>query len=482
MSKILFISSEAFPLSKTGGLGDVAGSLPNALLKQQQDVRLVIPAYRGTLEKLKQYTRIAQTRYYGLDVSIMESRLPGTKLSIWLVSCPSLFDRQGGPYNDEYGNGWKDNALRFAVFCHAAVDLAMDTFKNGWQPELIHCNDWQTGLVPALLSLRKNAPPSVFTIHNLAYQGIFDQQTFSDLHLPQELWHIDGVEFYDQFSFIKGGLSYATKINTVSPTYAKEICTSEHGYGLDGLLTHRQQDLSGIINGIDTKHWNPGTDEYLIEKYNARSLNKKSVNKTVLQEELGLDIDAQIPLIGMVSRLVEQKGLEIILQSLPELNKLALQIVILGTGDTHFEIQLAEWASEHPSMIKVIIGYDEALAHRIEAACDIYMMPSRFEPCGLNQLYSLRYGSLPVVTAVGGLVDTVRDAEYDKSHDIINMNGFIMPSHDATGLISTIKRALSNYAEKKSWRQLQKNAMSDDHSWLNSAEQYIKLYQSALQK
>lgn len=481
MSRILYITSEAFPLIKTGGLADVAGSLPTALLKQSQDVRLLMPAYSEVLKKLKRRKVLAETTYYNLAVKIIETRLPGTNVIVWLVDCPAAFDRPGGPYADKQGNPWHDNALRFAILCHAAVDIALNKLKLSWKPNLVHCNDWQTGLVPALLSLHKRRPATVFTIHNLAYQGVFDQQTFDDLHLPGELWHMGGIEYHGNMSFIKGGLAYATKITAVSPTYAKEILLPEYSFGLDGLLKHRIKDLSGILNGIDEKNWNPGTDKYLSQKYNRRSLNKKLINKTVLQKKLKLPVDETIPMLGLVSRLVEQKGLEIILQSLAILLTKPLQIVMLGTGETHYEIQLNKWAQMYPQRFKVVIGYDESLAHQIEAACDMYLMPSSFEPCGLNQLYSLRYGSLPIATKVGGLADTVIDAS---NINIKNKtaNGFMLKSKTALALLSTIDSAIKLYQKPEIWRQLQQNAMSGDFSWQTSAAHYIKLYKQALKK
>jgi starch synthase len=481
MSKILYVSSEAFPLIKTGGLADVAGSLPPALLKLSQDVRLLLPAYPEVLNKTSKSKKVASITYYNLPVDILETRLPGSNVFVWLVDCPSLFNRPGGPYTDELGNAWLDNALRFTVFCHAAVDLALDNLQLQWQADIVHCNDWQTGLIPAFLSLRPKRPATIFTIHNLAYQGIFDQQTFTDLHLPAELWHIDGLEFHGQLSFIKGGLAYADKINAVSPNYAKEILEPEYGYGLSGLLKHREKDLCGILNGIDEKHWNPGTDEYLQQKYNWRTLNKKPLNKTALQNELSLTVDESAPMIGMVSRLVEQKGLDFILVSLNELLSMPLQMVILGTGELHYETHLSDLANHFPNRLKVIIGYDEPLSHRIEAASDIFLMPSIFEPCGLNQLYSLRYGTLPVVTHVGGLADTITDA----SETNINngtANGFMLETKSTDALVNTIQRALSLYQKPDTWRQLQITAMKGDFSWKTSAEHYIALYKQALDK
>ena len=479
MSKILYISSEAFPLIKTGGLGDVAGSLPAALLKQSQDMRLLLPAYPEVIKKITKNKIIAACEYYGLPVNIIETRLPGTKVITWLVDCPALFNRPGGPYSDSHGHAWHDNALRFAVFCLAAVDIALNNLKLNWQPDIVHSNDWQTGLVSALLSLHLERPATVFTIHNLAYQGLFDYRTFVDLQLPNELWNMNGLEFYGQLSFIKGGLAYSDRITTVSPSYAREILQPEYGYGLDGLLNSRSEHLTGILNGIDQKIWNPGDDEHLSQKYNRRSLDKKSVNKVDLQKQLGLPVNSELPMIGMISRLVEQKGLDIILQSLPTLLSMPVQIVVLGTGETHYEIQLSELARKHPDRLKVVIGYNETLAHRIEAASDIYLMPSTFEPCGLNQLYSLRYGTLPVVTPVGGLADTVINAD-DENINNKTANGFVLKSQTSTALISTLKNALLLFNKPAIWRQLQINAMSGDFSWQTRAEQYIALYQQTL--
>lgn len=476
MNKVLFISSEAFPLIKTGGLGDVAGSLPSALLKEKQDVRLLLPAYPEVMNKVENTKKRASMSYYNLPVDIIETRLPGTKVTVWLVDCPAAFDRPGGPYNDAHGHEWHDNALRFTIFCHAAVDIALNESELNWQPDIVHCNDWQAGLVPALLSLQPKRPATIFTIHNLAYQGVFSHQAFNDLHLPGELWSIEGIEFYGNASFIKGGIAFADKVTTVSPTYAKEILSPEFGYGLDGLLNSRGADLSGILNGIDDKHWNPGTDKYLEQKYNWRSIDKKTINKTRLQEELSLPVDDSVMMIGMVSRLVEQKGLDMILQSLPMVLPKKVQFVVLGTGEIHYEIQLTELAQQYPDQLKVIIGYNEPLAHRIEAASDVYMMPSIFEPCGLNQLYSLRYGTLPVVTPVGGLADTVFDANEE---NIANntANGFVVDQHSASGLYQAISHALECYAEPALWHQLQKNAMKGNFSWQASAEKYIELYE-----
>jgi len=481
MNKILFISSEAFPLIKTGGLGDVAGSLPNALLKKKQDIRLLLPAYPEVLGKLKKPIIRASTSYYGQAVNILECKLPGTELTTWLVDCPSLYSRPGGPYTDQHGEPWHDNALRFAVLCHAATDIATNQLALDWSADIVHANDWQTGLVPALFSLHSPRPATVFTVHNLAYQGLFDAETFFDLQLAESLWHFSGLEFYGQLSYMKGGLSYADKITTVSPTYAEEICTPQFGYGLDGLLRYREDDLEGILNGIDDTHWNPSKDHHLEQPFDQSSLDNKSANKLALQKQLGLPVDQSIPMLGMVSRLVEQKGLNIILECLPLLAHQTLQIVILGTGELHYEIALAEFAKQHPQLLSVTIGYNEALAHKIEAASDMYLMPSSFEPCGLNQLYSLRYASLPVVNSVGGLADTVVHANEENIKQGI-ANGFVLENYSSAALFVAVEEALVLYKKKKVWRQLQTNAMSCDHSWENSAVHYVNLYENLLKE
>ena len=480
MSKILFVSSEAFPLVKTGGLGDVAGTLPVVLQENAQDVRLLLPAYPEVLSKISKSKVRAVVTYYSLEVQILEALLPGSQVVVWLIHCPSLYSRPGGPYTDDQGHVWHDNALRFTLFCHAAVDIALQNIQLGWLPDVVHCNDWQTGLIPALLDLHPIRPATVFTIHNLAYQGVFDYQTFVDLHIPGQLWHLEGVEFHGNFSFIKGGIAYADEITTVSPGYANEILSPEFGYGLDGLLSSRSGHLTGVLNGIDEEHWNPDTDKDIKQKYNIKSLDKKVANKLALQEELSLPVDADIPMVGIISRLVEQKGFDTILQSMATiLLDIPVQMVILGTGETHYELLLFEWAHRYPDKLKVIIGYNEPLAHRVEAASDIYLMPSTFEPCGLNQLYSLRYGTLPIVTNVGGLADTVIDANKENLANK-TANGFVFEEQTFSGLLITLKRALTLYKKPKVWRQLQVNAMSGDFSWQTSAEHYIDIYLKAI--
>ena len=479
MNKVLFVSSEAYPLVKTGGLADVAGSLPRALINLNQDVRLLLPAYPTVLEKIAKPKLVDEQLHYGHVVQLLETRLPGSRVTVWLVNCPAAYDRPGTPYLDENGKEWKDNAFRFAILSQTAANVATGSSQVSWQPDVVHCNDWQTGLVPALLSTCKKRPATIFTIHNLSYQGLFHKKIFHELLLPPELWSMHGMEFHDQVSFIKGGLSYADRITTVSPTYAHEIQTPEFGYGLDTLLTYRKDKLSGILNGIDTDVWNPGTDACLKQKYNKRSLVKKIDNKTDLQMEIGLPQEKSIPLLGMISRLVEQKGLDTILDALPTLLQLPIQIVILGTGEQHFEALLTQLAIKFPDKLKVIIGYDECLSHRIEAAADIYLMPSKFEPCGLNQLYSLRYGTLPIVRNVGGLADAVIDTT-KSSIENHTATGFYIKDDSPSSLLSSVQSAIKLYQDAAIWKQLQLNAMGQDFSWHKSAEKYIELYNETI--
>lgn len=479
MHKILFLSSEVFPLIKTGGLADVAGSLPRALLKNKQDIRILLPAYREVLNNLKTYKVVAETFHYNQPVRILETTLPGTRVKTWLVENEHAFDRPGNPYLNAEGNSWIDNAFRYALFSQVAVDISLNRIGLKWQPDVVHCNDWQTGLVPALLSTYEKRPATIFTIHNMAYQGLFDAETFFGLGLPEQLWGLDGVEFHQLFSFMKGGLVYADRINTVSPSYAAEIQQNEFGYGLDGLLRFRKQRLSGIINGIDTDVWNPGTDKLLSQNYNRNTLAKKTINKTELQKYFGLPVSKDIPLIGMISRLVEQKGMDAILAAMKDLVKLPLQLVFLGNGAAIYEKSLLAWAAKCPDKVSVTIGYDEQLSHQIEAASDCYLMPSIFEPCGLNQLYSLRYATLPIASNVGGLADTVIDTQPQTIKNK-TANGFIVEENSAEAIHKAVSHALSSYQDKKLWRQLQLNAMKPDRSWQASAEQYLQLYDRAI--
>ena len=473
MKKILFVTSEVYPFIKTGGLADVSNSLPKALAQTGQDVKLVVPNYHA----LKIHEPVSERSIFKIGthtVRLLETMLPDSDVRIWLVDCPEYFDISGNPYVDYAGNAYSNNAERFALFCRAAIEIAMNRVDLDWKADIVHCHDWQTGLIPALLSLEYQCPPTVFTIHNLAYQGIFNGLMAATLQLPGQLLTPDGLEFHGMISFIKGGIAYADKITTVSPTYAQDIQTAELGYGLEGLLVYRDQDLIGIINGIDDD-WNPHDDPLIAKNYTVDTLIDKKENKKALQTHLNLPVDENVLLIGLISRLVEQKGIDMILGCLPEMVSYPIQFVLLGSGDKGFEKQLREFASANPHKLSLTLGYDEALAHLIEAGADVFLMPSRFEPCGLNQMYSQRYGTLPIVRRTGGLADTVVDT---LPSTIANKTatGFVFNEASEGSLLEAIKRAVILYSFPDIWHQIQVNAMSEDFSWKSSAEQYINVY------
>jgi starch synthase len=476
--KILFASSEVFPLIKTGGLADVAQALPCALHELNQDVRIIMPAYRDLNKLVKKTKLIASQVFLEGDVKLYETTLPESDVVIWLVDCPALYDREGGPYLDENDEPWEDNAQRFALFSRVIAAIAANNMQLQWCPDILHCNDWQTALAPALLQYEKSKPGIVFTIHNLAYQGVFPLSVQSQLQLPAELASFESMEFYGKFSFIKGGILYADQVTTVSPTYAQEIQTKEYGAGLDELLKINSHKLSGIINGINEDEWNPSKDKHLYEHYNLKSLEEKAKNKTALQKDLNLICDEKIPLLATISRLVTQKGIDLIIEILPRLAKLNLQIVILGKGEPELEEKLSDLVYSNLGRFSIRVGYDEALAHKITAAADFFMMPSRFEPCGLNQMYSQRYGTIPIVRNTGGLADTVIGEQGSGVEN--NSTGIIFEKDNADDLLAAILRGLEYYKDKKIWKQMQLNAMQQDFSWKNSAQQYMRLYSKIL--
>jgi starch synthase len=476
MKKILFVTSEAHPLIKTGGLADVSGSLPKALAELSQDIRILIPYYQA-LKTFGNVRYVCSLRVDNRSVNILETRMPASNIVVWLVDYPTFFNYPGNPYVDENGNAWENNAERFALFCRVAVEIAMDRVHQDWKPDIVHCNDWQSALVPALLSLEDNRPKTVFTIHNLAYQGLFPASTAVTLNLPGQLLSPEGLEFHSLLSFIKGGLVYSDRITTVSPTYAMEIQTPEFGYGLEGLLRHRNHALSGILNGIDLEHWNSESDPLIARTYTAQTLAEKKANKTELQKRFSLPVTDAIPLFGLIGRLVEQKGIDMILDSLPAILETPLQIVLLGSGEKSMERKLTHYAQLYPEKIAVTIGYDEALAHLIEAGSDVFLMPSRFEPCGLNQMYSQRYGTLPLVRRTGGLADTVTDAIPQTLNDN-SATGIVFDEATAGSLLEAVKRAAILYSNPKVWKQMQINGMSKDFSWEQSARQYLDLYRN----
>lgn len=466
---------------KTGGLGDVAGSLPVVLRSLHCDMRLIMPAYQDALGRTKSVKPVAQIIIPEVDttVTILETTLPGTRIKTWLVQHPPSFARPGNPYLDANSQPWPDNADRFALFARVITAIAKGRTGLTWVPDIVHCNDWQTALVPAFLALASRRPKTVFTIHNMAYQGLYPRETFDALRLPKKLWSPDALEFHGQLCFIKGGLCFADQLTTVSPSYAQEIQTPEFGYGLHDLLRHRSDHLTGILNGIDTRTWNPGTDLFLEKTYNWRNINNKQVNKLALQKSCGFPLSEDIVIVGVVCRLVQQKGIDLIIEALPALLKKPLQIVILGHGERAYEQQLKQIASKHRQRLSVEIGFNEAYAHRIEGGADMFLIPSRFEPCGLNQLYSQRYGTVPIARSVGGLRDTVINANKDNLA-AGKATGILFDMDTSEALLAAVDRALQLFAQPKVWRQIVTSGMRQPCSWGKSAEQYRTLYDNLL--
>ena len=470
--RVLFAASEVYPLAKTGGLADVASALP-AALAQSVEVCVIMPAYRGVLERLQGLRSAGDLYVQGRPLRLFAGRHPEHGVPMLLVDAPELFMRWGSPY------GHADDALRFGVFCEAVARVA--TGDSGFQgselwsrspADIVHLNDWHTGLVPAYLPQHGSRPRTVFTIHNLAYQGNFERAQFDALGLSPWLWHAEAVEFWGRFSFMKAGLMLADALTTVSPTYAQEIQTEHFGEGLHGVLRQRSGRLTGILNGIDCSVWDPATDLLIDHRYDASNVVAgKAANKRALQRELGLKFSKR-PLLGYIGRMAYQKGADTLLAASEELSKLPLQVVVLASGDNALEHGFADWAARHPGHVAVRVAYDERLAHRIEAASDFFIMPSRYEPCGLNQMYSQRYGTIPLVRRVGGLVDSV------EGFGSATPTGIHFENADAGGVIYAVRKALEVRAQPALWQQMQINGMNHDWSWRRPAERYVELYRS----
>ncbi|MCG7871798.1 MAG: glycogen synthase GlgA [Candidatus Thiodiazotropha lotti] len=478
--KILYASSEVAPLIKTGGLADVAGSLPAALNHIGMDCRLIVPGYPQVLAKADNLQKVAELQLDGSKATLLQGECGPHQVPMYVVDAPRWFDRPGNPYLTPEGYNWPDNADRFMLFCQAAVSVALDGAGLDWQPEVVHANDWQTGLIAPLLQPEEKRPATLFTIHNLAYQGLFDWATFLRLGLDKSLWTHHALEFHDQLSFIKGGIALSDRVNTVSPTYAEEIKTAEFGYGLEGLLQHRANHFSGILNGIDYHQWDPLNDPHIDTPYSIDNFPAKRNNKLALQREFGLPEDEYIPLLGYVGRLVDQKGVDLILQVLPGIMDSGAQLVMLGSGDHSLQSALEKISNRYHSRVGITIGYDEGLSHRIEAGSDCFLMPSRFEPCGLNQMYSLRYGTVPIVRRTGGLADSVVDVT---PHTLTNgtATGFVFDNADGNSLWGAIEHAINFYRRSGSdWDILAMTGMQQDLSWEASAQHYLELYQTAI--
>ena len=490
---ILFACSELYPLIKTGGLADVAYNLPLAMHHQGHKVRIVLPAYRAVLDGLSHLKPVGQinTSIQGYDVSLLKTSLKNTELQVYLVHCPALFDRPGGPYGEFADHSWEDNAQRFGLFCRIVTLIAINRAGLAWQPDLVHCNDWHTALVPMLLKVYQSRPRSLFTIHNLAYQGLFSEADFKALKLPEvidgvRLWDFRALEFYGQMSFMKAAIVFADAVNTVSQGYAREVLTPQFGCGLDGLLRTIGDRFYGIVNGIDTKLWDPGNDCFIETLYGPSSLHRKIFNKLALQDEFhlsrygngnGNSNTSERPLIGVVVRLTEQKGIDLILETLPRIIESGFDMVVLGSGEKSVEIELQAAAAKYHGRMGVRIGYDERIAHMIIAGADALLIPSRYEPCGLTQMYAQRYGTIPVAHGVGGLADTIIDLP-PYTEDIADATGLLFWDHSSSALLEALQRLTFVYDNLLLWRQLQRAGMRENFSWEHSADEYSRLYQS----
>lgn len=474
--RVLFVTSEVAPLVKTGGLADVSAALPAALRRLGEDVRLLVPGYPQILSALDAFK--IEALFPGVagfpDSRLFASVLPDGG-ALWVLDSPALFQRDGGIYQDAYGLDWPDNALRFGLLSKVAAILGGRNSPVGWKPDVVHCNDWQSGLTPAYMHFEPGGAPCVMTVHNLAFQGVFAPSSVEALALPPESFQPHGVEYYGNLSFLKAGLHYADHITTVSPTYAEEIQTDALGFGLQGLLKSRNADLTGILNGIDDLDWDPSCDPALAQGFDSDNMLGKAANKRELQSRMGLHPDSEMPLFGLVSRFTHQKGVDAVLEIAPQLIASPAQLVLLGSGDAAMQDEALALAQRYPGRIAVTAGFDEKLSRLIEAGVDVFLMPSRFEPCGLNQMYSQRYGTPPIVHATGGLVDSVVDCN-EATLARGEATGFVFHKMTPQNLLACARRALLCYRDKEIWRALQLNGMTKDFSWRGSAIKYREIY------
>ncbi len=468
---VLSVVSEIYPLIKTGGLADVAGALPVALEREGVDVRTLVPGYPAVMGALEGAEQLLEWPAFGGMARLLAGAAGALQLLV--LDVPHLFARPGNPYLSPEGLDWPDNGLRFAALARVASDIGTGAVAP-FRPDIVHVHDWQAALTPAYLHYRRSQRPrTMLTVHNLAYQGLFSPEILQEIGLPPESFTVQGVEFYGKVGFLKAGLQFADLITTVSPTYAREIQRDEEGKGLGGLLRARSAQLHGILNGIDIDVWNPSTDPAIARKFDRATIDSRSANKAALQDRFGLERRDEAFVVGVISRLSWQKGLDVLLQCIPQLLGEELQIALLGTGDAELEDGFRMARTKRPRQIGVEIGFDETLAHLIQAGADAIAVPSRFEPCGLTQLCALRYGAVPIVAGVGGLEDTVIDVdETDKGHS----TGFKFKPVTSEQLASVLTRALATYNDKKAWRELQVNGMATDVSWSHRAKQYVKLY------
>lgn len=479
--KVLHVAAEVFPLVKTGGLADVVAALPVALAEQGADVRLLLPGLPAVMESV-QGARIVidiGSCFGALRVRLLLARMPGTQLPVYVIDAPYLYKRGGSPYQDSQGEEWADNLQRFALLGWVAAHLAADDADPQWAPDVVHAHDWHAAMACAYMA--EHGPTeaaSIFTVHNLAYQGLFPMQDWSLLGVATRLLSAAGLEYHGQLSFMKAGLKFADRVTTVSPNYAREIATHEFGCGLEGVVRERGDQVTGIINGIDDALWNPATDPAIAARYDAERLPGKRDCKRALQAELGLDRDDGAMLLTVVSRLTAQKGLDLVLAAMPELIAAGVQFAVQGTGEPALEAAFRMAQQAHPGRVHVFIGYDEARAHRLVAGADVIAVPSRFEPCGLTQMYGLRYGTLPIVRRVGGLADTVVDAD-PGSVASGRATGFVFDLAVPSAFERCVRRAQASFENIAQWHALMVNAMGRPLGWAGPAKAYLDLYATA---
>ncbi|MDE2167192.1 MAG: glycogen synthase GlgA [Alphaproteobacteria bacterium] len=476
--RVLFVSSEIYPLAKTGGLADVSAALPRALAALGVEVHLVLPGYPKAMQSAA--NKVVAAEFPNLigtgAVRLISGRTPDSGLPIWLVDCPALFRRPGGLYQNEAGREWPDNAQRFALFNHVVARLSLGQLVPEWRADIVHANDWHAGLAPALLAGAGGPrPATVFTMHNLAFQGLFPAAAYPELGLSDHRVGPDELEFYGKISFLKAGIRYSDRLTTVSPTYAQQILTAEYGCGLEGLLQTRASDLVGILNGADYRVWNPATDAHLPANFNPHNLIGKQDCKAALQEEFGLEVDPRIPLVVFMSRITDQKMADVVAAALPEIVASGAQCVLLGDGDRHLEGEIHSAAHGHAGWVVARNNYEEPVAHRLLGGGDILLHPARFEPCGLTQLYAMRYGTLPIVRSTGGLSDTVVDASATNLNEG-TATGFAFEQPTAAEMLDCLKHALALYRQPLVWRRIQRKAMAQNFGWADSALRYLALY------
>lgn len=472
--RVLAVASEVYPIVKTGGLADVAGALPIALKAHGVEMRTLMPGYPDVTRMLAGASEIRRwPDYFGGPGRLLAGSRDG--LDLFVLDVPHLYDRPGNPYVTTEGVDWPDNGLRFAALSRIAADIGHGLVP-AFVPDVVHAHDWQAGLAPAYLHYDGGPRPgTVMTIHNMAYQGKFDRALLGSIGLPWSSFEVHGLEYFGGISFLKAGLQLADRITTVSPTYAQEIQSDEGGMGFGGLLRERADVLSGILNGIDIEVWNPQTDPHIAYRFGAEDLTFRAANKAVLQQQFNLDSSDEAPLLGVISRLSWQKGLDLLLEAVPTILGEGMQLALLGSGDRDLQERYQAVARANPGRVGVVIGYDEILAHLIQAGSDALIVPSRFEPCGLTQLCALRYGAVPIVSRVGGLEDTIVDVGEDTTSDRA-ATGFKFAPVTADALAGSLRMAGATFRNKASWRRLQLSGLATDVSWRNRAGDYAALY------